>query len=313
MEWLNYHHLYYFWTVARTGSITRASEELRLSAPTISAQLRTLEEALEERLFMRSGRKLVLTDVGHAVFAYADQIFKTGRRLLDTVKDRRGGSPLRVTIGITDVIPKLIAYRLIEPIFGVGKLVRVACREASFEHLLAELTTHELDVVISDKAVGPDASIRAYNHFLGETGVIFMAERKLAMKYRRGFPRSLDAAPVLLPTEHAGVRRSLDQWFHELGVQPRVVGEFQDYALLRIFGEAGKGIFPVPSLFRSDMEKHHRMSLVGKTDTVYGRFYAISLERRPTHPGVVAICDTAKTRLMSATQRKHHPSRVIVR
>ena len=297
MEWLNYHHLYYFWTVARTGTIARASEELRLSAPTISAQLRTLEDTLGERLFMRSGRKLVLTDMGDAVFAYADQIFKTGRRLLDTVKDGRAGSPLRLTIGITDVVPKLIAYRLIEPIFGVGRPVRIACREASLEHLLAELATHELDVVISDKPVGHDASIRAYNHFLGEMGVIFMAERKLAMKYRRGFPSSLDGAPVLLPTEHAGVRRSLDQWFQELPVRPRIVGEFQDYALLRIFGEAGKGIFPVPSLFRGEMQTRYGMSVVGKTDTVYGRFYAISTERRPTHPGVVAICDTAKAQL----------------
>jgi LysR family transcriptional regulator, transcriptional activator of nhaA len=299
MEWLNYHHLYYFWTVARTGSVTRASEELRLSAPTISAQLRTLEEALEEKLFMRSGRKLVLTDMGHTVFAYADQIFKLGRRLVDTVKDGRTGNPLRVSIGITDVVPKPIAYRLIEPVFRLGVPVRVACREASFERLLAELGTHELDVVISDKAVGADVSIRAYNHFLGETGVILMAEGKLAMKYRRGFPRSLDGAPILLPTEHAGVRWSLEQWFQELAVRPRMVGEFQDYALLRIFGEAGKGIFPVPSQFRAEMEARYRMRLVGKTDTVFGRFYAISAERRSTHPGVIAICETAKAKPMS--------------
>jgi LysR family transcriptional regulator, transcriptional activator of nhaA len=299
MEWLNYHHLYYFWTVARTGTVTKASEELRLSPPTISAQLGTLEESLGEKLFMRSGRKLVLTDMGHAVFAYADQIFKLGRRLQDAVKDGRTGNPLRLSVGITDVVPKAIVYRLIEPIFELGGPVRIACREASFERLLAELGTHELDLVISDEAVAAKASIRAYNHFLGEAGVVFMADRKLAMRYRRGFPRSLDGAPLLLPTEHAGVRRSLDQWFYEHGVQPRVVGEFQDYALLRIFGEAGKGIFPVPSLFQGEMKARYHMSLIGKTDTVFGRFYAISTERRLTHPGVIAICGVARAKLRS--------------
>ncbi len=299
MEWLNYHHLYYFWTVARTGGVTKASAELRLSTPTVSAQIRALESALGEKLFARSGRNLVLTDMGRTVFRYAEDIFSLGRELLDTVKDRPTGHPLRLTIGVADILPKLVAYHLIEPVFQLPEPVRIVCREASAERLLGELAIHELDVVLSDAPVGPGLAIRAFSHLLGESRVIFMATPELATAYKRGFPRSLNGAPLLLPSDNTALRRGLDQWFESQGVRPRVIGEFDDYALLKIFGEAGKGLFPIPSLLQRELQRRYGLRLVGKADTVYGRFYAISAERKIKHPAVAAICEHAKQTLFT--------------
>lgn len=220
MDWLNYHHLYYFWTVLRLGSIRQASDELRISPPAISAQLRSLEISLGETLLVRSGRRLVPTEMGRVVFGYAEEIFETGRELLEAVKH---GSPRRLwrlVIGVDDVLPKEVARWLIEPALHLPEPVHILCREASLERLVADLATHQLDMVLSDAPVTPTLSVRAYNHPLGECPVLIMGTRALARRYRRGFPRSLDGAPLLLPTDDTAIRRHLDRWFDARGLHP---------------------------------------------------------------------------------------------
>jgi LysR family transcriptional activator of nhaA len=297
MEWLNYHHLLYFWIVAREGSVTRAAAELRLGQPTISAQIRTLEESLGEKLFTRVGRNLALTDVGRLVFRFADEIFSLGRELLDTLKDRPTGRPLRFSVGIADVVPKLIAYRLLQPAFDVGEPVRVICREDKPDRLLAELAVYGLDLVLADAPLGSTVKVRAFNHLLGECGLTFFGTRRLARAYRRGFPRSLAGAPLLLPTDNTALRRSLEQWFDAEGIRPLVIGEFEDSALLNVFGRAGLGIFPAPSAIEKATRQQYGVEPIGRIDAVQARFYAISVERRLKHPAVVAIVEAARRRV----------------
>ena len=297
MEWLNYHHLLYFWVVACHGSVTRAAAELRLAQPTVSTQLRTLEEVLGEKLFARTGRRLVLTDVGRLVFRYADEIFGLGRELLETVKGRPTGQPMRLTVGIADAVPKLIAYRLLRPALTVAEPVRIVCREDKPDRLFAELAVHELDLVLSDAPIGPATKVRAFNHLLGECGVTFFGTPALARTCRRGFPRSLGGAPVLLPTDNTALRRSLDDWFESEDVRPRVVSEFEDSALLMAFGQAGMGLFPAPSAIERQVRSQYGVVVVGRLDAVCERFYAISGERRLKHPAVVAISEAARQRV----------------
>jgi LysR family transcriptional activator of nhaA len=299
MEWLNYHHLFYFWQVVRTGSITRACEELRLAPPTVSTQLRTLERQLGEKLLVRSGRKLVPTDVGQSVFRYAEDIFALGRELVDTVKQRPTGRPLRLSVGVDDVLPKEIAQALIEPALHLEQPVRIVCREASLERLTAALALHELDVVLSDAPVTPSLNVRAYSHALGESGVTWMAISSAAKKYRRGFPKSLDGAPVLLPTDDTAIRRGLDQWCDAQDVRPVVVGEFEDYALLRAFAQRGTGMIPVPSVLERIFGAQYGFKRVGEAKGVKGRFYAVSIERRIRHPAVMAIVKMGSRALFS--------------
>jgi len=297
MNWLNYHHLLYFWTVAREGGLVQGSRKLHLTPQTVSTQLRTLEEALGEKLFDRSGRRLVLTDVGRSVYGYADEIFTLGRELIDTLKGRLAGRPLRLVIGVADVLPKLVAYRLIEPVFRLEESVRLECIEDTSEQLLARLAVHELDVVLSDAPVPPTVAVRAFNHLLGECGVTFMGAASVAAAHRRGFPQSLNGAPFLLPAGGTTLRRSLEQWFDGLGVQPVVVGEFADSALLKVFGQAGAGVFAVPTVVANDVRQRYSVRKLGATDEIVERCYAISIERRIQHPAVAAICDTARDRL----------------
>jgi len=297
MEWLNYHHLLYFWVVACHGSVTRAAAELRLAQPTVSTQLRTLENMLGEKLFARTGRRLVLTDVGRLVFRYADEIFGLGRELLETVKGRPTGQPMRLTVGIADAVPKLIAYRLLRPALAVAEPVRIICREDMPDRLLAELAVHGLDLVLSDTPIGPTTKVRAFNHLLGECGVTFFGTPALARTRRRGFPRSLGGAPVLLPTDNTALRRSLDDWFESEDVRPRVVSEFEDSALLMAFGQAGMGLFPAPSAIERQVRSQYGVVVVGRLDAVCERFYAISGERRLKHPAVVAISEAARQRV----------------
>jgi len=286
MEWLNYHHLLYFWVVACHGSVTRAA-----------AELRTLENMLGEKLFARTGRRLVLTDVGRLVFRYADEIFGLGRELLETVKGRPTGQPMRLTVGIADAVPKLIAYRLLRPALAVAEPVRIICREDMPDRLLAELAVHGLDLVLSDTPIGPTTKVRAFNHLLGECGVTFFGTPALARTRRRGFPRSLGGAPVLLPTDNTALRRSLDDWFESEDVRPRVVSEFEDSALLMAFGQAGMGLFPAPSAIERQVRSQYGVVVVGRLDAVCERFYAISGERRLKHPAVVAISEAARQRV----------------
>lgn len=300
MDWLNYHHLLYFWTVVRTGSVAAASEELRLAPPTVSVQIRRLEEQLGEKLLRRSGRRVVPTEMGHTVFRYADDIFALGRELLDTVRGRPTGRPLRLTIGVVDVMPKSIAHWLIQPALGLGEPVRIVCREATPEQLLAQLSVQGLDVVLADAPIAPGVAVRAYNHLLGETGVSFLGAPTLARKHRRRFPKSLHGAPLLLPASNTAVRRGIDQWLDGLDVRPEVIGEFEDSELLWEFGKAGEGIFPVPSVLEKHLVRQYRVGVLGRTDVVRSRFYAISVERRLKHPAVVAICETARRQLFRA-------------
>lgn len=296
MEWLNYHHLQYFFAVARTGSISKASEELHVSPPAISAQLRSLQENFGEKLLIRSGRNLVLTEMGRIVFSYAEEIFALGEELMNTVKERPTGRPLRLVIGVVDVVPKMIAQWLIEPALRLREPVRIVCREGSSDQLLAQLAIHQLDVVISDVPTNPNVKIKAYNHLLGECGTTFVATPKLAKSLKGEFPRCLQSAPLLLPTENTAVRRSLDFWLQSQGIRPVIAGEFQDYALLRAFGQAGGGIFPIPSVFEKQL-KQESLQRIGRTEEIRSRFYAISVERKIKHPAVIAICDTARQHL----------------
>lgn len=294
MEWLNYHHLLYFWTVAREGSLAAASARLHLAQSTVSGQIRSLEESLGEKLFVRSGRRLVLTEMGRVVFRYAEEIFTLGRELRDAVQGRPVGRPLSLVVGVADVVPKLVARRLLEPALRLSEPIRLVCREDKPERLLAQLAVHELDVVLSDGPVDPSISVRAFSHLLGDCGVAFFAKPKLAAVHARRFPMSLDGAPMLLPTENTALRRSLDQWFAARGIRPSVVGEFEDSALLKVFGQTGLGIFPAPSVIAAEVQRQYQVRLVGRVDDVRERFYAISVERKLKHPAVIAISEEAR-------------------
>lgn len=290
---LNYQHLLYFWTVVRARSLARACEQLNLSPPTISTQLRTLEERLGEKLLTRSGRTLVPTDTGRLVFDYADEIFGLGRDLIDALRQRPTRRPLSLTVGIDDVLPKEIAHRLLEPTLRLGRPVRIVCREGTLESLVADLAMHEIDVVLSDSPLTPRRGIRAYSHHLGTCGVCWMAAPALARKLRRGFPGSLHGAPVLLPTDDTAIRRAVDQWLARHGLQPNVVGEFEDYALLREFARAGHGIAPVPQALETALHGQSGLRSIGGARGVQAHFHAISMERKIRHPAVAAICGAA--------------------
>jgi len=297
MEWLNYHHLLYFWTVARLGSVARATEELYLAQPTISAQIRVLEESLGEKLFTRVGRNLALTEVGRTVFRYADEIFSLGRELHDTLKGRSVGRPVRFVVGIADVLPKLIAHRLLEPALSLPDPLRIVCYEDKSERLLAELAVHGLDLVLTDAPIGPTVKVRAFNHLLGECGVSVFGVAKLATTYRRRFPQSLDGAPFLFPTENTDLRRSLDQWVEAEKIHPLMMGEFEDSALLKVFGQNGMGLFAGPSVIEAEIRQQYGVQVIGRLNTVRERFYAISVERKLKHPAVVAISESARQNL----------------
>jgi LysR family transcriptional activator of nhaA len=293
MEFLNYHHLRYFWAAAREGSVTRASEKLHISQPAVSAQIRDLEQALGEELFTRSGRSIALTEAGRVVQRYAEDIFGLGAELLQTLKGRPTGRPARLRVGIANVIPKLIAHRLLEPAFALPEPVRVQCLEDRPERLLAELAIHGLDLILTDVPAGPTVKVKAYSHLLGECGVSVFGVERLAKARRRGFPRSLDGAPFLLPTADAALRRSLDQWFEAKGIRPDIVGEFDDSALLKVFGQSGAGLFPVPSAIEAEVRRQYGVRLVGHIEAIE-RFYAITVERKLKHPAVVAISEAAR-------------------
>lgn len=299
MESLNFHHLHYFWRVVRSGGVSQAARELNVSSPAVSAQLRELQDFLGEPLLTRSGRRLVLTEMGRTVYDYAEDIFSLGRELMDTVRNRPTGRPIRVDIGVADVLPKMIAQWLIEPALNLRESVRIVCREASADQLIARLATLELDVVLSDSPADPSRSVRAYNHPLGESGMTFVGIGKIMKQLRGKFPHCLSGVPMLLPTDNTALRRDLDFWFETKGIHPQIVGEFEDYALLRAFAQSGTAIFPVPSAFIRELRKQDKVIRIGSTQEVKLRFFAISAERKIKHPAVVAICESAKRSLFS--------------
>jgi LysR family transcriptional regulator, transcriptional activator of nhaA len=303
MEWLNYHHLLYFWVVAREGGLAPAGKVLRLSHPTLSAQIHALEAHLGEELFSRARRRLALTEMGRVVYRYAEEIFSLGREMVDTLQGRATGQPMRLDVGVVDAVPKLVVSRLLSPALELDPPVRIVCREHAYENLLADLALHTLDVVISDAPVPPGSNVRAFNHLLGETGVSFFGTRALVDAHRRGFPRSLDGAPMLLPMEGVTLRRSLNQWLEAHDVKPRVVAEFEDSALLKVFGGEGRGIFAAPTAVEAEVIAQHRVVLLGRTDEIRERFYAISVEKRLKHPAVLAISDAARGDLFAPRRR----------
>ena len=299
MAWLNYHHLFYFWTVAREGTIARACGQLHLSQPTISGQLRALEKALGAKLFTRVGRNLQMTDTGRIVYEYADEIFSLGRELQNTLKSCPGGRPLRLLVGVADTLPKEIVYRLLEPALRLAEPVHVICDQGKPDSLLAQLAVNALDVVLADAPVSPSTRVRVFNHLLGESGLSFMAAPTLAATYRRGFPLSLNGAPFLLPAENTVLRRSLEQWFAAEGIHPRVRGEFADPGLLKVFGQNGAGLMAVRTAVEGETQRQYEVRLVGRVESIRERFYAISPERKLKHPAVVAITAAAREKLFA--------------
>ena len=297
LTWLNYHHLLYFYTVAREGSIARACTVLHLTQPTISAQIHTLEDALGERLFERRGRGLALTETGHFVYRYAEEIFALGRELQDTLAGRPTGKPLRLRVGVAEGLPKLITYRLLEPAFRASEPLHLVCREGTAERLLADLSIHTLDVVLLDAPPTSGAKVRVFSHLLGECHVTLFGAAELAQRYRRRFPASLDGAPMLLPSAESTLRHSLDQWMEREHIRPAVRGEFSDSAVMKVFGGAGAGVFAAPSAVEGEVRKQYGVRVIGRVPSIRERFYAVSTERRLRHPAVAAISQAARAEL----------------
>lgn len=297
MDWLNYHHLFYFWNVAREGSVVKACEKLHLAQPTISGQIRSLEKSMNEKLFARSGRNLVLTDVGRTVFRYADEIFTIGKELTDTLSRQPSDRPFRLMVGVTDVTPKLIAYRILERAYSLPEPVQIVCQEGKADRLLADLSVHALDLVLTDAPLDPTIRVKAYNHQLGECGVSFFATPQLANTISGAYPKCLQGVPFLLPTDNTLLRRSLDQWFEANGILPHVVSEFEDSALMKVFGQSGRGVFAAPAAIRQEVENQYGVVHIGDATGVTERFYAISVERRLKHPAIAAVVESARKEL----------------
>jgi LysR family transcriptional activator of nhaA len=297
MEWLNYHHLRYFWTTAKEGSLARAAAKLRVSQPSISGQIRELEAAFGEKLSRRAGRNNVLTDAGHVVFGYADEIFALGAEMMNAVRQRPGSRTLRLYVGVADSFPKLVTNEILKPVFTLPQEVHAICREGKMEDLLAQLAAHRLDIVLADEPPASNTNFRVFNHPLGETGTTFLAEEKLAARLKRRFPASLQDAPALLPTENTALRRSLETWFRAKDVRPRVVAEFEDLALMKIMAAEGRGFIAVPSLVAKDAMAHYHFRMIGRADDCRLEFHAITAERRIVHPAVARITDKARAML----------------
>lgn len=297
MSWLNYHHLLYFWTAAREGSITKACEVLHLTQPTVSGQIRELEKSLKSRLFERSGRSIKLTEAGQIAYRYADEIFTLGRELQDALAGRPAGTALRVVVGVADTLPKLLVQRLLAPALHLGQEVRVTCIDGDPDRLLVQLAAHEIDMVLSDFPANPRVGLKAFNHLLGDCGVTFFGANALARRYRPGFPRSLDGAPMLMPSGNTALRRSLEQWFDEIGIRPQVRAEFTDSALLKAFGSFGDGLFVAPTAVEDAIKRMYGVGVVGREESVRERVYAISIEKRLKNPAVVAISKAARRTL----------------
>ncbi|MEI6564658.1 MAG: transcriptional activator NhaR [bacterium] len=291
MDRLNYHHLLYFWLVAREQGLANACAIIRLSPSTISGQIHALEHTLDQKLFKKKGRRLELTDMGRIVYRYADEIFTLGKELQDAIHDRPVGKPLRLQVGIVDVVPKLVAKRMIAPVMDLGMPVRLVCVEGRLEQLMASLAMHELDVVLADSACDSSSTIKAFNHLVIDSPITLLGSEKIYQKFRKNFPASLRGAPFLLPTVNTALRRTMDHWLSDMNMMPQIMGEFDDRALLDVFGETGLGLFPVPSLIAESVVKQLGVRKIGALKGIREKFYAITVERRITHPAVAAICD----------------------
>lgn len=294
MEWLNYHHLLYFWTVAREGSLAKAGQVLHLAQPTLSTQIRSLEHALGERLFAKAGRNLELTETGKFVYHYAEEIFGLGQEMIETLKGRPAGRQLRFTVGISDALSKLMIHRLLEPALTLPESIRLQCREDKTPRLLADLVAHQLDLVLTDSPMGPQARIKAYNHLLGECTVGILGAPALTRRHKGPFPECLNGAPLLLPSEGTTLRRSLEGWLKSEGLCPIIAGEFDDSALMKSFGQAGMGYFAAPAMISGEVQRQYRVRQVGIAAGIKERIFAISIEKKITHPAVLAISQAAR-------------------
>jgi LysR family transcriptional activator of nhaA len=290
---INFRHLYYFWVVAKEGGITQAAKRLNLAIQTISSQLSLLEESVGKALFTQQGRRLVLTEAGRLALSYADQIFLLGEQMQEALSEA-DSTRTRLTVGISDSLPKLTAYKLLEATATLDRPVRLVCYEDQFEALLGELALHKLDVVLTDREVRPGTSLGVFSHQLFESATIVVGTAALAQVYREAFPRNLNGAPFLLPTRNNALRGKIDEWFDAHGVRPDVVGEFEDNALLNTFGRRGLGLFFAPAVLAGAMEEQFGAALVGRVPQVREQFYAISNERKIQHPAVEAILAAAQ-------------------
>jgi len=297
MDFLNYHHLRYFWVTAREGGLTRAARQLRVSQPSICTQIQALERALGVKLFRRVARGLALTEAGQQVFSFAEEIFSLGEDLLNTMSRRPTARPLRVHIGIADALPKLLTYQMLRPIFRLPQPVQATCGEGKVPDLLAQLAAYRLDVVLADEPAPASGPVRTFNHLLGECGVSFCAEPRLAARLRRGFPASLNGAPVLLPGPACALRQALEHWFRDAGVAPRLVAEIDDAALVKVAASDGLGFFALPTLVAGEAVARYGVRVLGHTTRCRQQFYAISVERQISHPAVVAITTRAQSAL----------------
>ena len=291
---INYKHLHYFVTVARSGGVTRAAERLHLTPQTLSGQISQLEERLGVALFRRVGRRLELTESGKLALSYAEEIFQTGAELEDLLKNGAEERFITFRVGIADVVPKFIAHRLLAPVLGLPAAVRLICQEDRLERLLADLAIHRLDMVLADRPMPPGTEIKGYSHPLGESGVAFMAAPALAARLTGGFPECLDGAPLLLPGRDSALHGALPRWLERQGKRVRIVGEFDDSALMKAFGEAGAGAFPTPAASVPDVTAHYKVVKLGETEEIRERFFLISAERRLTHPAARAVSENAR-------------------
>ena len=296
MDWLNFHHLRYFWTVAREGSLRKASERLHVSQPSMSAQIQALEEYLGEDLFRRSGRSLVLTEMGQMVFGYADEIFSLGQDLLSSVKGHSVNRLIKFNVGIADSVPKLVAKEILKPAFFNVPPIHVVCHEGKVEDLLGQLASLRLDIVLADEPASTSLKFKTFNHLLGTSGVSFCAVPSLAKRLQKDFPRSLDGAPALLPTQNTGLRRSLEKWFQTMNLHPQIVGDFEDAALMTVVARDGFGFMPMATVVEKELSRF-KLEIIGATKKCSDQFYAISSERRLTHPAVILITESAQRRL----------------
>jgi len=302
MEWLNYHHLRYFWVVAKEGGLKKAAEKLHVSQPSISEQIKELEESLGEPLFRRCGRSNVLTDAGQIVLRYAEEIFGLGAELTRAVKQRPGVQSLRFYVGVADAIPKLVVNDILRPVLAMPQTVHVICREGKKEDLLTQLAAHRLDLVLADEPASSSLKFKVFTHLLGESGVCFCAAPRLAARLRKGFLASLHDAPALLPTEDTALRRCLEQWFQRRQIQPRVVAEFDDAALMKVLAVDGRGFAPIPTVVADEAMSRYKLQKVGSTQECKEQFYAITAERRIVHPAAVVITQNAEARLFAQSK-----------
>ncbi len=288
-EFLNYHHLRYFWTVAREGGMKKASEKLGVSQPSMCTQIKLLENHLGEPLFRLSGRSLVLTEFGQMIYGYSEEIFTLGGEILRATKQAPGVRALRLHVGIVDSFPKLMSHDILRPVFAHQPPVQLTCHEGKLMDLVSQLNTHRIDVVLSDEPASPGIEGKVFNHLLGSSPITFCAMPSLAKTLKGRFPAKLTGAPALLPTHNCSLRRDLEKWFRAADVQPRVVAEFEDAALAKIAATGGHGFIAIPSVVAAEASAHYGFVLIGQTKEVVTTFYAITAERRFTHPAIVAI------------------------